>query len=49
MGDMPESAESPRWEPYLRAETAGATSRYDSQLNEHLGREVLTLDDNRRD
>ncbi len=49
MGDTPDAAEPPRWQPYVRTENAGATSRYDRQLNEHLGRELLTLDANRRD
>ncbi len=48
MGDSPEAAEAPRWEPYSRQAVAGATSRYDRQLNEALGREVQTLEANRR-
>ncbi len=48
MGDSPEAAEAPRWEPYSRQALAGATSRYDRQLNEALGREVQTLEANRR-
>ena len=48
MGDMPEAAEMPRWEPYVRQEVVGATSRYDQQLNEALGREIQTLESNRK-
>jgi taurine dioxygenase len=48
MGDVPEGAGSPRWEPYVRVQNAGATSRYDHQLNEHLGRYAQTLDANRK-
>jgi hypothetical protein len=48
MGDRPEGAAPPRWEPYLRRENVGATSRYDQQLNDALGREILTLESNRR-
>jgi taurine dioxygenase len=44
MGDTPVAAEAPRWSPYERTETAGATSRYDRQLSDHLGREITTLD-----
>ena len=48
VGDKPEAAESPRWEPYTRQEVVGATSRYDRQLNDALGRQVQTLESNRR-
>lgn len=48
MGDIPVAAQSARWQPYTRLENAGATSRYDQQLNEHLGRTVATLEDNSR-
>ncbi|MGD8421562.1 MAG: TauD/TfdA family dioxygenase [Gammaproteobacteria bacterium] len=48
MGDKPEGIAPPRWEPYLRRENVGATSRYDQQLNEALGREIQTLESNRR-
>ncbi len=48
MGDKPESEEAPRWEPYTRQEVVGATSRYDQQLNEALGREARTLESNRK-
>ena len=48
MGDKPESEEAPRWEPYTRQQVVGATSRYDQQLNEALGREALTLESNRK-
>lgn len=45
-GDTPEAAEPPRWEPYVRTESVGATSRYDRQLNDHLGRRIMMLDNN---
>ncbi|MGI9319146.1 MAG: TauD/TfdA dioxygenase family protein [bacterium] len=45
-GDIPESDEAPRWEPFVRTEKQGATSRYDQQLNDHLGRQVITLESN---
>lgn len=48
MGDEPESEEAPRWEPYTRQQVVGATSRYDQQLNEALGREARTLESNRK-
>ena len=48
MGDQPEGASSPRWDPYVRVENAGATSRYDRQLNDHLGHQAQSLDENRR-
>jgi len=48
MGDVPEGARAPRWEPYARVQQGGATSRYDHQLNEHFGRSVQTLDANRK-
>lgn len=48
MGDKPEAAEPPRWEPYVRNEIVGATSRYDQQLNDALGRQVRTLESNRK-
>ena len=48
MGDTPIAACPPRWQPYTRQENAGATSRYDQQLNTHLGRKETTLDDNSR-
>jgi len=47
-GDHPQSEDAPRWPPYTRTENVGATSRYDQQLNDHLGREVMTLDSNAR-
>ena len=49
MGDKPGSEEAPRWEPYTRQQVVGATSRYDRQLNEALGRSVRTLESNRRE
>ncbi len=48
MGDTPVAAQPARWQPFTRLENAGATSRYDQQLNEHLGRTVTTLEDNSR-
>ena len=48
MGDRPESTKAPRWEPYTRQAVVGATSRYDRQLNEALGRDVRTLESNRK-
>jgi taurine dioxygenase len=48
MGDSPEAAAPPRWEPYMRRENVGATSRYDQQLNAALGREINSLESNRR-
>ena len=48
MGDSPEPATAPRWEPYTRQQVVGATSRYDQQLNDALGREVRTLESNRK-
>jgi taurine dioxygenase len=48
MGDVPEAAGPPRWEPYLRSRHAGATSRYDRQLNEFLGRSARSLESNRK-
>lgn len=46
MGDYPESDIAPQWPPFTRTENAGATSRYDRQLNAYLGREVGTLESN---
>ena len=48
MGDIPEAASAPRWEPYLRGENAGATSRFDRQLNHYLGRRAKDLESNRK-
>jgi len=48
MGDKPEAAEAPRWVPHERKEVVGATSRYDQQLNDALGRQVMTLESNRK-
>ena len=48
MGDRPEAASAPRWEPYTRARLAAATSRHDGQLNRYLGRRATTLESNRR-
>jgi len=45
-GDLPASDQAPRWKPYVRTEKEGATSRYDRQLNDHLGRQVITLESN---
>ncbi len=48
MGDKPEAAAATRWQPYVRKENVGASSRYDQQLNDTLGRQVLTLESNRK-
>ena len=48
MGDKPEAAAEPRWQPYVRRENVGASSRYDQQLNDALGRQILTLESNRK-
>jgi len=48
MGDEPRGAEPPRWEPYLRGRHAGATSRFDRQLNAYLGKRALDLESNRK-
>ena len=48
VGDRPEAAQASRWQPYTRQEVVGATSRYDQQLNDALGRQVQTLESNRR-
>ncbi len=44
MGDRPQAACPPRWEPYRRAVNPGATSRLDRQLNRHLKGERPPLD-----
>jgi taurine dioxygenase len=49
MGDVPEAASPPRWQPYTRGRHAGATSRYDRQLNAFLGRRAQLLESNRKD
>jgi taurine dioxygenase len=48
MGDEPEAPAAPRWEPYVRNRNAGATSRYDRQLNDYLGRQARSLESNRK-
>lgn len=48
MGDQPEAAQPLRWEPYVRKQNVGATSRYDQQLNDALGRRIETLESNRK-
>jgi len=48
MGDEPAAASPTRWEPYVRTQSAGATSRFDRQLNQHLGRRPQSLEANRR-
>jgi taurine dioxygenase len=45
MGDEPEAASEPRWEPYVRGRHAGATSRYDRQLNQLLKRKTEGLEE----
>jgi len=49
MGDQPEPASPPRWQPYLRERHAGATSRFDRQLNQYLGQRAQSLESNRKD
>ena len=49
MGDQPEPAGPPRWQPYLRGRHAGATSRFDRQLNQYLGQRAQSLESNRKD
>jgi len=48
MGDTPEGVSEPRWQAFARRENAGATSRYDAQLDRHLGRDARRLDSNRK-
>jgi taurine dioxygenase len=48
MGDQPEAAQAPRWQPFVRRQNVGATSRYDQHLSEALGRQIETLESNRR-
>ena len=48
MGDRPEGIGAPRWEPYARTNQAGATSRYDLQLNRFLDRRLQSLESNRK-
>lgn len=48
MGDQPEGVDAPRWQAFVRRENVGATSRYDGQLDTHLGRESKRLDSNRK-
>jgi len=46
MGDKPEAASPPRWEPHTKRGSAGATSRHDRQLNQYLGRREENLESN---
>ncbi|MFT5115844.1 MAG: taurine dioxygenase [Parasphingorhabdus sp.] len=48
MGDTPANDNAPRWQPFIRSEGGGATSRYDNQLNDYLGNKVISLQSNRR-
>jgi len=48
MGDQPAGVSKPRWQPFVRRENVGATSRYDRQLDDHLGRQNIRLDSNRK-
>jgi hypothetical protein len=41
-------AQPSHWEPYVRKETVGATSRYDQQLGDALGRHIETMELNRK-
>lgn len=43
VGDEPKGASAPRWQSFVRPENAGASSRYDEQLNQHLGHQHLGL------
>ena len=47
-GDTPQAAQPSVWPAYTRSENAAATSRYDQQLNEFLGREVVQLSSNKK-
>ena len=49
MGDQPEAASPTKWQPYVRLENPGATSRYDLQLNKFLGQKQTGLTENARD
>ena len=49
VGDIPEAASPPRWEPYLSGRHDSVTSRFDFQLNEVLGRRMQSLAGNARD
>ena len=49
VGDTPESVAPIPWPAYTRNENVGATSRYDKQLNDHLGLSVMRLDSNARE
>lgn len=44
VGDDPQGTAPPRWPPYERATRAGAASRLDRQLNQHLRRERPPLE-----
>ena len=48
VGDVPEGVRAPRWEPYVRGRHDGATSRFDFQLNQVLGRPGRSLQSNRK-
>jgi len=48
MGDQPQAAEPPRWAPYSRSVPAGASSRYDRELNKFFDRNALLLESNRK-
>lgn len=48
MGDTPEAAMQSKWQPFVRTENVGATSRYDRQLDKHLGRDTMRLDSNKK-
>ena len=38
MGDEPEAARPPRWEPFVTSGAPAAGGRHDRQLNEYLAR-----------
>ncbi|MEE2778822.1 MAG: TauD/TfdA family dioxygenase, partial [Acidobacteriota bacterium] len=48
MGDEPAAAHPPKWEPYVRTRNAGATSRFDRQLNKALGVQAQSLESNKK-
>ena len=46
VGDQPQAACPPRWEPFVRSGHAGATSRYDRQLKKMLKQRVAGSSEN---
>jgi taurine dioxygenase len=47
-GDNPKAVKPFPWRPYTRAENAGASSRFDEQLNAVLGQDAILLSSNRK-